>query len=163
MSTALGVAGMFFTCATYNAFLLLATACFIRTSPKFYNWLVAHPKLGRYLVYYLDGKGVPLKAKIYTLLVLWGSIILTAFVLLNSFIALHFAFDWLWRECLYLFLTNLAVGKPSKKIRINPLSIQVMVLVMASMFRYFDWVLFFCCIALFYFFPELDLAVSHFL
>lgn len=37
-----------------------------------------------------------------------------------------------------------------------------MVLIMASMFRYFDWVLFFCCIALFYFFPELDLAVSHF-
>jgi uncharacterized membrane protein YbaN (DUF454 family) len=46
---------------------LLAAACFMRTSPKFYHWLVGHPRLGKYLVYYLEGKGIPLKAKVYTI------------------------------------------------------------------------------------------------
>ncbi len=116
VSTALGVAGMFLPVLPTTPFLLLAAACFIRTSPKFYNWLVAHPKLGRYLVYYLDGKGVPLKAKIYTLLVLWGSIILTAFVLLNSFyVRCILPLIGLGVSVYIYSLPTLQLEKPSKK------------------------------------------------
>ena len=31
-----------------------------------------------------------------------------------------------------------------------------------SVWRYFDWILFLFCVALFFFFPELDLTISHF-
>lgn len=81
LSVVLGVAGIFLPVLPTTPFLLLAAACFIRTSPKFYRWLVEHPHLGKYLIYYLDGKGMPAKAKVYTLLLMWTTMLLTAFVL----------------------------------------------------------------------------------
>jgi uncharacterized membrane protein YbaN (DUF454 family) len=67
LSVVLGVIGIFLPVMPTTPFLLLAAACFMRTSPKFYKWLVGHPRLGKYLVYYLEGKGIPLKAKVYTI------------------------------------------------------------------------------------------------
>jgi uncharacterized membrane protein YbaN (DUF454 family) len=67
LSVVLGVIGVFLPIMPTTPFLLLAAACFMRTSPKFYNWLVGHPKLGKYLLYYLEGKGIPLKAKVYSI------------------------------------------------------------------------------------------------
>jgi uncharacterized membrane protein YbaN (DUF454 family) len=67
LSVVLGVIGIFLPVMPTTPFLLLAAACFMRTSPKFYNWLVGHPRLGKYLVYYLEGKGIPFKAKVYTI------------------------------------------------------------------------------------------------
>lgn len=79
----LGFVGIFLPVLPTTPFLLLAAACFVRTSPKFYQWLVEHPRMGKYLVYYLDGKGMPLRAKIYTLVLMWVTMLLTAFVLVN--------------------------------------------------------------------------------
>lgn len=79
----LGFLGIFLPVLPTTPFLLLAAACFVRTSPKFYQWLVEHPRMGKYLVYYLDGKGMPLRAKIYTLVLMWVTMLLTAFVLVN--------------------------------------------------------------------------------
>ena len=62
----LGVLGIFLPILPTTPFLLLAAACFARTSDKFYQWLVNHPRLGKYISAYLDGKGIPLKAKCYT-------------------------------------------------------------------------------------------------
>lgn len=80
LCVALGVAGIFLPVLPTTPFLLLAAACFVRTSPRFYPWLVEHPHLGKYVVYYIDGKGIPKKAKIYTLLLIWSTMLLTAFV-----------------------------------------------------------------------------------
>jgi len=83
LSVALGFVGIFLPVLPTTPFLLLAAACFVRTSPGFYQWLVEHPRLGRYLVYYLDGQGMPLKAKFYTLALMWSMLLLTAFVILE--------------------------------------------------------------------------------
>jgi uncharacterized membrane protein YbaN (DUF454 family) len=66
----LGVIGIFLPVMPTTPFLLLAAACFMRTSPKFYQWLVGHPQLGKYVVYYIEGKGIPFKAKIYTIVLM---------------------------------------------------------------------------------------------
>ena len=80
LSVVLGVIGIFLPILPTTPFLLLAAACFVRTSPKFYQWLVGHPKLGKYLVYYLEGKGIPLKAKIYTIGLIMISMSTTAYL-----------------------------------------------------------------------------------
>ena len=80
LSVILGVIGIFLPILPTTPFLLLAAACFVRTSPKFYQWLVGHPKLGKYLAYYLEGKGIPLKAKVYTLVLMTISMSTTAYL-----------------------------------------------------------------------------------
>jgi uncharacterized membrane protein YbaN (DUF454 family) len=67
----LGVLGIFLPLLPTTPFLLLAAACFMRSSPKFYAWLVEHPKLGKYIIYYLNGQGIPKRAKIMAILMIW--------------------------------------------------------------------------------------------
>lgn len=80
LSVVLGVIGIFLPIMPTTPFLLLAAACFMRSSPKFYNWLVGHPRLGKYLVYYLEGKGIPMKAKVYTIALLTISMSFTTYL-----------------------------------------------------------------------------------
>ena len=45
-------------------FLILAAACYIRSSQKLYDWLISNKTFGPYLKDYREGKGIPKKAKI---------------------------------------------------------------------------------------------------
>ena len=83
LSVVQGVVGIFLPLLPTTPFLLLAAACFFRTSPRFYAWLIGHPRLGPYVVQYLNGKGIPLRAKVYTLLIMWSTMLFSAFVLLD--------------------------------------------------------------------------------
>ena len=74
LSVALGVIGIFLPVLPTTPFLLLAAACFARSSPRFYQWLVDHPRLGPWIRDYLDGNGIPLKGKVYAIGLMWLSI-----------------------------------------------------------------------------------------
>ncbi len=45
-------------------FLILAAACYIRSSQKLYDWLIKNKTFGPYLKDYREGKGMPKNAKI---------------------------------------------------------------------------------------------------
>ena len=45
-------------------FLILAAACYIRSSQKLYDWLISNKTFGPYLKDYREGKGIPKKAKL---------------------------------------------------------------------------------------------------
>ncbi|TWI50479.1 hypothetical protein IQ22_03873 [Pseudomonas duriflava] len=74
LSIALGVIGIFLPILPTTPFLLLAAACFMRSSRRFYNWLVNHPRLGPLIKDYLEGEGIPLQGKIYAITSMWISI-----------------------------------------------------------------------------------------
>jgi uncharacterized protein len=77
LSTALGVLGIFLPLLPTVPLLLLAAACFARSSPRCYTWLLDHPRLGPMVSDYLDGNGIPLRAKVWAILLLWTSISLS--------------------------------------------------------------------------------------
>ncbi|KIH76641.1 membrane protein [Geoalkalibacter ferrihydriticus DSM 17813] len=78
LSTGLGVLGIFLPLLPTVPLLLLAAACFARSSEKFYNWLIGHPRLGPMINGYLEGEGIPLRAKISAITLLWISISISA-------------------------------------------------------------------------------------
>ena len=76
----LGVLGIFLPILPTTPFLLLSAACYVRSSERFYTWLLSHPTLKKYVLGYLDGKGIPAKAKKYTLFTLWVTLSFTIFI-----------------------------------------------------------------------------------
>ena len=80
LSVVLGVIGIFLPVLPTTPFLLLAAACFARSSPRFYHWLVEHPRLGPWIRDYLDGNGIPLKGKVYAIGLMWLSIGLSCYL-----------------------------------------------------------------------------------
>ena len=80
LSVVLGVIGIFLPLLPTTPFLLLAAGCFVRSSDRFYTWLVSHPVLSKYILAYLDGSGIPRKAKYYTLLTMWLTMGISALI-----------------------------------------------------------------------------------
>ena len=80
LSVILGIIGIFLPVLPTTPFLLLAAACFARSSRRFYLWLVEHPRLGPWVRDYLDGHGIPLRAKVYSIGLMWGSIVLSCYL-----------------------------------------------------------------------------------
>jgi len=74
LSVTLGIIGIFLPVLPTTPFLLLAAACFVRSSRRFYAWLVTHPRLGPWFRDYLAGNGIPLKGKVYAIATMWLSI-----------------------------------------------------------------------------------------
>jgi hypothetical protein len=84
-STAVAVVGFFVPILPTVPLLLLAAACFARSSERFHNWLLGHPSLGPMIRDYSDGQGVPLRAKIIAISALWISISISALFLIPLF------------------------------------------------------------------------------
>lgn len=77
LSTGLGIIGIFVPILPTTPFLLLAAACYMRSSERFYQWLINNRILGAYVRNYIEDKGMPVKIKMFTILLLWLTIALT--------------------------------------------------------------------------------------
>ena len=67
----LAVIGIFLPGLPTTPFLILAAYFYIRSSKKLYDWLINNKILGIYIKGYLSGKGMPLRAKIISLILMW--------------------------------------------------------------------------------------------
>lgn len=68
---ALGFLGIFLPLLPTTPFLLLAAFCYAKSSNNFYQWLISNCLFGHYIKNYQEGKGLPLKEKIFTIFLLW--------------------------------------------------------------------------------------------
>jgi len=72
--TGLGIIGVFIPILPTTPFLLLAAACYMRSSERFYQWLINNRIFGAYVRNYIEGRGMPVRTKIFTILLLWLTI-----------------------------------------------------------------------------------------
>ena len=59
-------------------FVLIAAACYLRGSRRMYDWMIANRYIGGYLRDYMEGRGVSVRAKATSVVVLWILIALSA-------------------------------------------------------------------------------------
>jgi uncharacterized membrane protein YbaN (DUF454 family) len=72
---ALGTLGVFVPGLPTTPFLLLAAACYVRSSEKLYNWLLTHRLFGKYISFYRKHKAMPLRAKVFAIVLMWVMLI----------------------------------------------------------------------------------------
>ncbi|CUU04380.1 hypothetical protein JGI2_01116 [Candidatus Kryptobacter tengchongensis] len=80
----LGILGAFLPVLPTTPFLLLAAACFARSSKKFYNWLLNHKVFGSYIKNYREQRAITLRGKIISLSVMWLVMGYTAFFAVSN-------------------------------------------------------------------------------
>ena len=76
-----GIAGLFLPVVPGTLFLILAAACFTRSSPRFETWLLDHPRFGSPVRAWRATGAIPRRAKILamaSLAVSWLIIVATA-------------------------------------------------------------------------------------
>lgn len=77
---ALAFIGILIPILPTTPFLLLASACFARSSERFYNWMIENPYFGRFIRDWREKKGIPLVTKYWAIslltLTLGSSIVL---------------------------------------------------------------------------------------
>ncbi len=80
----LGIIGIILPVLPTTPFLLLAAACYARSSQKFYYWLMNNRWFGVYIRNYRQKKGMPLKIKLLTVALLWLTILLSVIFAIQS-------------------------------------------------------------------------------
>ena len=69
--TGVGFVGIFIPGLPTTIFMILAASCYFRSSQKLYSWVMNHKYFGYHVKNYRDKKGMPLKAKIMSLIMMW--------------------------------------------------------------------------------------------
>jgi uncharacterized protein len=78
--TFLAILGALLPILPTTPFLIVAAACFYRSSEKFYRMIMYNRYFGHYLRDYKSGMGIPLRVKIAALLFLWISTLVSVFI-----------------------------------------------------------------------------------
>lgn len=86
VSLVLGVLGIFLPLLPTTPFLLLSAACYIRSSEKLYQWLITHKVLGPYIQSFRSGNGIPIRAKIMAIAMVWLSFGFSAIFVVETFL-----------------------------------------------------------------------------
>lgn len=79
-----GVIGAFVPVLPTTPFLLLAAACYLRSSPRAHRWLINSRFPGIYIRHYQSGRGLPLGMKFVTIALLWLTIGYSAIRVVDS-------------------------------------------------------------------------------
>ena len=84
LATAVGMIGIVVPILPTTPFLLLAAACFVRSSDTLYGWLTSNRLFGGFIRDYREQRGVTVRAKITALVLVWGVIGSTALTTVSA-------------------------------------------------------------------------------
>ena len=93
VSLALAVLGVFLPLLPTTPFLLLASACYVRSSERLHGWLMGNPLLGPYIRNFKERRGIPLRGRVITVVLLWLPLLYSVYRL-----------DILWLEVLLILM-----------------------------------------------------------
>jgi hypothetical protein len=80
----IAVLGMFLPLLPTTIFLILAAWCFAKSSEKFHYWIHQNRWFGKYLSDYQTGRGMTLRSKISSILMLWVGIGISGLLLTDN-------------------------------------------------------------------------------
>lgn len=83
LSLLLGIIGIVLPVLPTTPFLLLSAWLYYRSSPKLYQRLIESPHFGPYIKAFQEDHSIPLRIKIYSISLLWITILLSAFVFIH--------------------------------------------------------------------------------
>jgi uncharacterized membrane protein YbaN (DUF454 family) len=84
----IGVLGVVLPVLPGTPFLLLASACYLRGSPRLHAWLHGHRFLGPHLRAFEEGRGLPARVKAIAIAAMWIGITVTTVMLGHLLLAL---------------------------------------------------------------------------
>jgi uncharacterized membrane protein YbaN (DUF454 family) len=67
----LGFIGIIVPGLPTTPFLLLAAACYVRSSDRLYSWLLDHKLFGKHIRNFRETRSIPLASKIGSIVVMW--------------------------------------------------------------------------------------------
>jgi uncharacterized membrane protein YbaN (DUF454 family) len=88
MCLAIGIIGIFTPILPTTPFLLLAAFCYLRSSARFHRWLMNNRVFGGYIRSYTEGRGIPLKVKLFTIALLWVTIGISIWLVANMIVTI---------------------------------------------------------------------------
>jgi hypothetical protein len=88
ISLALGIIGIVLPVLPTTPFLLLAAACYARSSKKFYDWLMCNRIFGSYIRNYREGRGIPMNVKVLSITFLWIAILVSMYLVESTIMRL---------------------------------------------------------------------------
>jgi uncharacterized membrane protein YbaN (DUF454 family) len=101
VSLAFGAVGVVLPVLPTTPLLLLAVACYCRSSERMTRWVLTNRYFGNYIRRYREGKGIPLNTKVFALAALWIMISYSAFFVVNRW--------WIVQVVLFVIATVVSV------------------------------------------------------
>ena len=80
MSMTVGLIGIPVPGLPTTPLMILAAACFAKSSQRFYDWIISNRLFGHHVKNYREGKGIPKKSKPVILATLWVFVLFAVFV-----------------------------------------------------------------------------------
>lgn len=93
----LGILGIFLPLLPTTPLLLLAAALYLKSSPRLYEWLMNHPRLGSYIRNFREYRAIPLRVKIISVTLVWLTI---------GYCIVAVVDEWWWAQLLMALLAT---------------------------------------------------------
>jgi uncharacterized membrane protein YbaN (DUF454 family) len=106
---AFGGVGVFVPVLPTTPFLLISAACYYKSSERMHRWMLNNRWFGHYLKNYAEGKGLSLKAKLFTISLLWLLMIYSIFFVVSNLVV-------------QLILLSIAIGVTAHLVRLPTLT-----------------------------------------